>query len=123
MASTYAAKTQDIADQATRSADSALRATQRATNDALEGVSSRLHDVRDHTSQTIDRFASEAESLARRGLEAVRDNATYLRERAAGVSASTVGYIKDEPMKSILIAAATGAALMALVSLLGRSRD
>ena len=34
---------------------------------------------------------------------------------------TTVGYIKDEPVKSMLIAAATGAALMALVSMMSRS--
>ena len=45
------------------------------------------------------------------------------RDRAAKVSDNTVGYIKDEPMKSMLIAAATGAALMALVSLVTRNRD
>jgi hypothetical protein len=34
-----------------------------------------------------------------------------------------VGYIKDEPVKAMLIAAATGAALMALVGLVSRSRS
>jgi ElaB/YqjD/DUF883 family membrane-anchored ribosome-binding protein len=36
---------------------------------------------------------------------------------------STVNYIKDEPLKAMLIAAATGAALMALMALLNRSRQ
>ena len=35
----------------------------------------------------------------------------------------TVGYIKEEPVKAMLIAAAAGAALMALVALLGRSSN
>lgn len=41
---------------------------------------------------------------------------------AARATDSTVSYIKDEPVKAMLIAAATGAALAALMSLLSRSR-
>jgi hypothetical protein len=33
-----------------------------------------------------------------------------------------VAYIRDEPVKAMLIAAATGAALMALINLVSRSR-
>ena len=35
----------------------------------------------------------------------------------------TVACVKDEPIKAMLIAAATGAVLMGIVSMLGRSRD
>jgi ElaB/YqjD/DUF883 family membrane-anchored ribosome-binding protein len=99
------------ADQAARSADDAIRSTQRAAHEALNGLSAKASEVRE-----------QAESLARRGMEAVRDSSTHLRERAVKASDTTVSYIRDEPVKSMLIAAATGAALMALVSLLGRSR-
>jgi ElaB/YqjD/DUF883 family membrane-anchored ribosome-binding protein len=34
-----------------------------------------------------------------------------------------VQYVRAEPVKAVLIAAATGAALMALVGLMSRSRD
>jgi ElaB/YqjD/DUF883 family membrane-anchored ribosome-binding protein len=53
----------------------------------------------------------------------VRDSSQQLREKAVQASDQTVAYIKDEPVKSMLIAAATGAALMGLISLMGRSRD
>jgi ElaB/YqjD/DUF883 family membrane-anchored ribosome-binding protein len=77
--------------------------------DARGALSAKVHDVRDH-----------AESLARRGIDAVKENALYVKERAIKAGDSTVGYIKDEPVKSILIAAAAGAALMALIGLLSR---
>ena len=99
------------ADQAARSADDAIRSTQRAAHEALNGLSAKANEVREH-----------AESLARRGMDVVRDSSTQLRERAAKASDTTVGYIKDEPVKAMLIAAATGAALMALVGLMSRSR-
>jgi ElaB/YqjD/DUF883 family membrane-anchored ribosome-binding protein len=68
----------------------------------------------------LNRVAAKAEELARRSADAVRDRSADIRDRAARASDATIGYIKDEPVKAILIAAATGAALMALVSLLSR---
>ena len=56
-------------------------------------------------------------------MEAVRDTSQQLRERAQQAQDMTVAYVKDEPIKAMLIAAATGALLMGLISLLGRSRD
>ena len=62
-------------------------------------------------------------AAARRGMEAVRDSSQQLRERAMQAQDMTVAYVKDEPIKAMLIAAATGALLMGIISMLGRSRD
>ena len=43
-------------------------------------------------------------------MEAVRDTSQQLRERALQAQDMTVAYVKDEPIKAMLIAAATGAA-------------
>ena len=67
--------------------------------------------------------AEDAEGLVRRGAEALREQATHLRERAADASDRTAGYIRDEPLKSVLIAAAAGAALMAIANLAVRARE
>lgn len=114
---------QDTADQTAASAQSAVRSTQRATDQAFDAVSSKIEDVRNAAGPALSKVTSQAEAAARRGMEAVRDTSQQLRERALRAQDSTVGYIKDEPIKSMLIAAATGAMLMALVSLMGRSRD
>ena len=50
------------------------------------------------------------------------DTSHQLRLKAEHASESTVNYIRHEPIKSILIAAATGAALMALISLISGNR-
>lgn len=109
------------ADQAAQTADSAIRSTQRMANDALEGLSEKVQDVRSQAAPTINRLASQAEDAARRGMAAVKESTQQLREKAVQATDSTVTYIKDDPIKAMLIAAATGAALMALVSLMGRS--
>jgi len=104
-------------------ADSALKATQRTAHEAIDALSDKAQDLKDQAGPALSRVAAKAEELARRSADVMRDRSEALRERAVRSSDATIGYIKDEPVKAILIAAAAGAALMALVSLLGRSRD
>jgi ElaB/YqjD/DUF883 family membrane-anchored ribosome-binding protein len=112
----------NVVDHAADSAHTAIRATQDAANVALDRMSNKVDTIRDNTSPLIDRWSSQAEAAARRSVEAVRDTSQQLREKALRASDATVGYVKDEPVKSMLIAAATGAALMGLITLLARSR-
>jgi ElaB/YqjD/DUF883 family membrane-anchored ribosome-binding protein len=71
--------------------------------------------------KTLDKLAEQASALAQRGVDAVRDRSLQARDQALRASDSTLNYIKDEPVKAVLIAAATGAALMALIGLLRKS--
>ena len=112
-----------LADQAADSASQALRSTQSVANQAFDRLSDKLESARDTAVPLINRLSSQAETVARRGVEAVRDTGVQVREKALKASDSTDSYIKDEPVKAMLIAAATGAALMALIGLLSRSRS
>jgi ElaB/YqjD/DUF883 family membrane-anchored ribosome-binding protein len=49
--------------------------------------------------------------------------ADQVRQRALQASEKAAAYARDEPMKSLLIAAAAGAVLMGLLSLMVRSDD
>ena len=118
----FAHEASTIADQAADSASSAIRSTQGVANAAFDHLSNQVDNARDQAIPLINRLSSQAEAVARRGADALRDTSGQLREKATQASDATVGYIKDEPIKAMLIAAATGAALMALVSLASRSR-
>ena len=113
----------NLAGQAAQGAESAIRSTQRVANDALDSLSDSVEGARAKAMPALSRVAGDAEDLARRGINAVRDGSAQLRDQAVRASDKTVGYIKDEPVKAMLIAAAAGAALMALVALLGRSNN
>jgi ElaB/YqjD/DUF883 family membrane-anchored ribosome-binding protein len=98
-------------------------ATNRKSDMSTPSIADSINNLDTHLAKPmIDRAAAQADALAARGLEAVRDGSQRLRESARHASEGTVHYIQAEPLKSVLIAAATGAALMALVSLLSRSR-
>ena len=114
---------QSATDQAASTAQSAIRSTQRAADGALDGLSAKVEEVRSQAAPLLNRVSAQAEAAARRGIDAVRDTSQQLRERAVRAQDTTVGYIKDEPIKAMLIAAATGALLMGLISLMSRSRD
>ena len=113
----------NVADEAAAAADNALKSTQRATDQAFDSLSNKVDDLRSQAAPIINRVSAKAEDAAKRGMEAVRDTTQQLREKAQLASDTTVAYVKDEPVKSMLIAAATGAVLMGLISLMGRSRD
>ena len=66
---------------------------------------------------TIDRMSS----LAHDGLNKAMDSTHHLRELAQKAGENTLTTIRSEPVKYVLIAAATGAALMALITLVSRS--
>lgn len=86
----------NIVDQASSAADRLLAATQRKADSAIGGMSDRLHAVRDLASPALNRALAPADSLV-------------LRTQAA-------------PLKSLVLAAAAGAALMAVVGAMRSSR-
>jgi ElaB/YqjD/DUF883 family membrane-anchored ribosome-binding protein len=114
--------TSTVADQAAGKADQAIRSTQRMANDALEGLSDSVNSAGQRVSPLINRATEQASALAQRSMDAVRQTSQQLRDKAMLASDTTASYIRNDPIKSVLIAAATGAALMALVSLVSRSR-
>ena len=123
IATTTAQPTHNIADQAAQSADLAIRSTQRVANDTLDKLAGAVQDLRQQASPMLDSASERASALAQRSVDALLDTSHKLRDQARRASDSTVNYIKDEPVKAVLIAAATGAALMALVGLVSRSRN
>lgn len=112
-----------LTEQANKTAQDAIKATQGMVSDALNDLTGRVQDLRDDTLPALERVSRQASKLAQRSADLVRDSSQQLRDSARQASDRTVGYIRDEPVRSVLLAAAAGAALMALVALMARSRD
>jgi ElaB/YqjD/DUF883 family membrane-anchored ribosome-binding protein len=112
-----------VIDQTTESADHAIQAAQRVAADALDSLANALQALRAQAEPLLDGVADETSAVVHRGMNALHDRSRHLRASARQASDSTVGYIQHEPVKSMLIAAATGAALMGLVSLMRNPRD
>lgn len=111
-----------LADQAAESADHAIKAAQRVATDALDSLAGAIQALRAQAEPLLDDAADRASSLTHRGLNSLHDSSAALRSSARHASENTVSYIRHDPVKSMLIAAATGAALMGLIGLMRGSR-
>jgi len=113
-----------LIDSAKQTAEDAIKSTQQAADEKLGQLADKVESVRS-PSPTINRIANDADLLRQRSVDALRNASFQARESAMRVSDNTVAYIRDEPVKAVLIAAAVGAATMALLNVIGRvaSRD
>lgn len=114
-------KSSSLMDEAVQSADQAIKSTQQMASDALENLTSALQDLSHQATPAIERAGDRVSSLAHRSLDGVRETTHQLRVKVEHASDNTVNYIRHEPVKSVLFAAATGAAVMALISLLSHT--
>ena len=64
--------------------------------------------------------ADQLDGFVHRGVDAVVQRSQALVQSGQHAQDATVAYIHREPVKSVLIAAATGATLMAVLTLLAR---
>ena len=85
-------------------------------------ASNSMQAMRELATPTPSQHSEPLATLAQRSMDALRDGSQHLRERALHASDATRGYVKDEPVKSMLMAAAAGATLMALLGLVLNSR-
>jgi ElaB/YqjD/DUF883 family membrane-anchored ribosome-binding protein len=86
----------NLVDRAARSVDKLLDATRLSAESALDSVSDRVHSVRDRAAPALDRMSMPIDRLTSR--------------------------TQDAPLQSLLVAAAAGAVLMALLGLMRSSR-
>ena len=113
----------DLSDRAANKADQALQSTRRMGHDVAQAVQSGIDGLREGVPTAISRATTQAEDLTRRGIERARQASAAVRDKATRVGDQTVGYIKDEPVKAMLVAAAAGAVAALLIGWLGRSRN
>jgi ElaB/YqjD/DUF883 family membrane-anchored ribosome-binding protein len=105
-----------LAEQAAQGTDSAIRSTQRVANETLD----RLSGAVQRTPAALRDTAASAEELALRSAAALREQSQYLRDQAAVASDQARHTIQNDPLKSVVIAAALGAGLTALWMWLSR---
>jgi ElaB/YqjD/DUF883 family membrane-anchored ribosome-binding protein len=110
-----------LTDRALQAADQAILGTGAAASAAIDHLAVGVHHLQDQASDAVEQAASRAESLMHEGTQALRQGSRLLRDSARSASTQTQDYIEREPLKAVLIAAASGAALVALWSLLARS--
>jgi ElaB/YqjD/DUF883 family membrane-anchored ribosome-binding protein len=85
---------------------------------AVERAIDKIADTAASVPLAVERAAERATEVAQK----LQQGTQQVKAQLNHVSDSAIAYVKDEPVRALLIAAAAGAALMALAGLLGRSR-
>ena len=88
--------------------------------------SSPLHTMKEGISHCAQEAADSAQHQAQEAMDVVHASAQQMKNQihdfSDTVSRRTTQYVKNDPLKSMLIAAASGAALAAVFSYVTRSR-
>jgi hypothetical protein len=104
-----------------RAADS-LRAAKRDAYAAIDSAVDGLASAYGETRPLFARIGKQARGYAHDGMDVARDAASTLRDRGQRAVDNTRDYVRDEPLKSVLIAAAVGAVVIGLVELVRARR-
>lgn len=111
-----------LAQKATDRAEDAIGSARKAADSALDSLQDKASHLATVAPGTLSKVAAQIDELTNRGVERAKAASATAREQAARAGDRTVSYIKDEPVKSVLIAAAAGAAIAALIGLVARTK-
>ncbi len=110
----------DLARQASEQADAAISSTREASNAALDALQKKADHLATVAPSTLRRVADQVDELTRRGLEMAKHATDTARAQAVQANDRALGYVRQEPAKAVLIAAAVGAGLALLAGMLAR---
>ncbi len=110
-----------MVDRASQAAGDSIASAQAAATTLVDNLADGAQSLQHRAGDAVGQAAHKVDNLARQGAEALHSSTQHLLDRAHAASRQTQHYIEREPVKAVLIAAATGAALMALASLLSRN--
>lgn len=108
----------EAAGVAHRALDTTRETADKALDSAHEGVSA----LREKIPSALGDKAAELERVARAGVERARAGYARAREQVDAASQRTVAYVREEPVRAVLIAAASGAVLAGALGWMARSR-
>ncbi len=86
--------------------------------DLATAIADNLKEVEQGVAPALQHLVEQASDLTRAGLDAMHTGSTHLHEQARRSGDRTLDYIRHEPVKAVLLAAAAGALTVAVIDLL-----
>jgi len=111
---------QDSPEKPVDPAEPTIETARRYANEALDRADADVRSLREDVQPTIDALTARMQELAERGKAMAAETSAQAREKLNDYGEKTSAYVAQQPLKSMAIAAAAGAALALL---LGRRRD
>jgi ElaB/YqjD/DUF883 family membrane-anchored ribosome-binding protein len=85
-------------------------------NRALDHAEDKVRELRGDVDPLVDMLASKAQKLARQSLDMAAEAKDRAQQSLSRYAQVTTRYVAEQPVRSVLIAAAVGAAVALLVS-------
>jgi ElaB/YqjD/DUF883 family membrane-anchored ribosome-binding protein len=112
-----------LADDVRQTANDAIDTTRAYAQNAVNAAGEKVRDLRHDAEPAVEQLAARVQQAVQRGLDAASTTSARAQRRLELAADVTGKYISDQPVRSVLIAAAAGAAITALIVLASRSRD
>ena len=113
---TAANTARQTSDELLQTAEKAVDSTRSYANTALDKAESKVRDLRGSVDPVVDMLASKAQHLARQSLDLAAEAKERAQRSLTSASAATSRYVADQPLRSVLIAAAVGAGVALLIA-------
>ncbi len=111
-----------LADDARQTANEAVETTKAYAQNAVNAAGEKVRELRRDVEPGVEQLAARVQQAVQRGLDAASSTSARAQRRLEQAADMTGRYISDQPVRSVLIAAAAGAAITALIVLASRSR-
>lgn len=105
-----------VSDDVLQTASHAVDSTRDYANHALDKAENKVRELRGDVDPLVDMLASKAQKLARQSLDMAAEAKDKAQQSLSRYASATTHYVAEQPMRSVLIAAAVGAAVALLVA-------
>ena len=112
-----------LSDQLLNGAERAMGNTRALADDTLDRAEDKVRSLRGNIDPLVDKLASQAQKLARQSMDMASEASERAQRSLHRYTDATTRYVANEPVKSVLIAAAVGAAVALLVTTLRDRRN
>lgn len=112
----------NLADNVLQTAQEAVQATRDAADHSLDQAENKVQALRDRVDPAIDDLAARAQALAARSIDYCAETSARARRQFQHAADATGRYVAAQPGKSLVMAAASGAAVATLALWLSRRR-
>ncbi|HYW56895.1 MAG TPA: hypothetical protein VE934_08040 [Polaromonas sp.] len=106
----------DLSTQALTRAEHAMDQSRSLASETMDRAEGTLRHLRDSIDPMVGKLTAQSQRLARQSLDAAAEATARAQRSVSRYATSTARYVSNEPVKSVLIAAAVGAGVALLVA-------
>lgn len=114
--------TKELVDNAAEAAKEGVKATRKIASEAVDKAQEGLESAQQQINPVIDDLAARAQELANRSINFCADSSERARRQIQCAAEATNRYVVEQPAKSLMLAAAAGAAIATALLWGSRSR-